>query len=52
MGLPYHGPYPTRRIVVALRDEVKHPNEVACDSMRLGGSQSQSSEGFNGLLSG
>jgi hypothetical protein len=29
-----HGPYPTRRIVVAPMDEVKRPNEVACDSMR------------------
>ena len=39
-----HGPYPTRRIVVVPRDEVKHPNEVACDSRRLGGRQSQSSD--------
>ena len=46
-----HGLYPTRRIVVAPRVEGKHPNEVACDARRLGGSQSQKSGGCNGLLS-
>ena len=30
---------------MAPRGEVKHPNEVACDSMRLGGRQSQRSDG-------
>ena len=45
------GLYPTRRIVVAPRVEVKHPHEVACDAMRLGGPQSQKSGGGNCLLS-
>ena len=30
---------------MALGDEVKHPNEVACDARRLGGRQSQRSDG-------
>jgi len=29
---------------VARTDEVKHPNEVACDSTRLGARQSQRSD--------
>jgi hypothetical protein len=29
---------------VAPRDEVKHPTEVTCEAMRLGGHQSQSSD--------
>jgi len=40
-----HGSYPKGRIVVAPKDEVKHPTEVASNAMPLGGCQSQCSDG-------
>ena len=38
------GRYPTRRSVVAPRDEVKHPYTVACEARRLEGTHHQAGE--------
>jgi hypothetical protein len=38
------GRYPTRRSVVAPRDEVKHPYAVACDARRLEGTHHHAGE--------